>query len=531
MKRVCKGKDVASMAEAVRQAYAEGQEEELFEPIVAVDSQGEPYGKIREGECVIFYNIRGEREIQLTQAIMDPRFSHFQRASGQPVRMATMIEYQEDLPVQVGFPPLGQVENTLGEVLSNRGMRQMRVVESEKAIHVSYFLNGKVEDPLPLEDRVFVPSNKDVRNFDELPEMSVDEVAATLVAKLREGAYPFILGNFANVDVVGHMENDEAVGTAIEVVDAHTGVVVEEAQKQGYVTLITADHGTVEKRLYPDGSIDTGHSDSPVPFLLIPPKGSVQIDLRSGGSLVDVAPTILEILGVPIPGEMTGKSLLTGLEKGVYTGCLCEGQPRVLLLILDGWGHKPTEQGNLIAQTPTPIMDQLTGTYPWTTLEAAGMAVGMPEGSVGNSECGHLHIGAGRVIPSDRVRIDEAIRTGAFYENEAFRWAIAPCREEGKALHLLGIVSFYSSHGSLDHLFALLEMAKREGVEKVYIHSLLGRRGERPESGAIYVDKVEKKALELGLGEVVTVMGRYWAMDREHNWDRIEKAYRALVGV
>jgi 2,3-bisphosphoglycerate-independent phosphoglycerate mutase len=202
----------------------------------------------------------------------------------------------------------------------------------------------------------------------------------------------------------------------------------------------------------------------------------------------------------------------------------------VLLLILDGWGHKPTEQGNLIAQSPTPIMDGLTGTYPWTTLEAAGMAVGMPEGSVGNSECGHLHIGAGRVIPSDRVRIDEAIRTGAFCENEAFRWAIAPCREQGKALHLLGIVSFYSSHGSLDHLFALMEMAKQEGVEKVYIHSLLGRRGERPESGAIYVDKVEKKALELGLGEVVTVMGRYWAMDREHNWDRIEKAYRALVG-
>jgi 2,3-bisphosphoglycerate-independent phosphoglycerate mutase len=202
----------------------------------------------------------------------------------------------------------------------------------------------------------------------------------------------------------------------------------------------------------------------------------------------------------------------------------------VLLLILDGWGHRPTVEGNLIAQTPTPTMDRLMEAYPWVLLEAAGMAVGMPEGSVGNSESGHLHMGAGRVVPSDRVRIDEAIRTGAFHENEAFRWAMAPCREEGKTLHLLGIVSFYSSHGSLDHLFALMEMAKREGVKKLHIHSLLGRRGEKPASGAIYVDKVEQKAAELGLGEVVTVMGRYWALDREHNWDRIEKAYRALAG-
>jgi 2,3-bisphosphoglycerate-independent phosphoglycerate mutase len=175
-------------------------------------------------------------------------------------------------------------------------------------------------------------------------------------------------------------------------------------------------------------------------------------------------------------------------------------------------------------------MDRLFRTCPFTRLRAAGLAVGMPEGSVGNSECGHLHIGAGRIIPSDRVRIDEAIRTGRFFENPAFRWAMEPTRKNGSALHLLGIVSFYSSHGPLDYLFALLEMARREGVRKVLIHSLLGRRGEKPESGAIYVGKVEEKALELGVGEVVTVMGRYWAMDREENWDRIEKAYRALTG-
>ena len=532
MRKVRMGRDVASMAEAVRQAYAEGQEDELFEPIVSVDDRGGLLGAIGEGECVIFYNIRGEREVQLTKALVEPDFSHFERASGRPARMATMIEYEAGLPVRVGFPPIGKIKNTLGEVLSRQGIRQVRVVESEKAIHVSYFLNGKAADPFPLEERVFIPSSREVQNFDELPEMSASEVTDAITARLREGTCPFVLGNFANVDVVGHMENEAAVETAIRVVDAQTGIVVEEAKRQGYVTLITADHGTVEKRLYPDGTIDTGHSDSPVPFLVIPPDGGSArpLALRSGGSLVDVAPTVLEIFGIPVPEEMTGSSLLKGAGKGIDAGALFAGPPRVLLLILDGWGHRADEEGNLIARTPTPVMDRLMAACPWTLLEAAGRAVGMPAGSVGNSEAGHLHLGAGRVVPSDRVRIDEAIRTGAFYENEAFRWAMAPCRQGGKTLHLLGIVSFYSSHGSLDHLFALMEMAKREGVRRVCIHSLLGRRGEQPASGAIYVEKVEQKARELGLGEVVTVMGRYWALDREHNWDRIEKAYRALAG-
>jgi len=532
MKKIVKGKDVASMADAVRQAYSEGQEDELMDPIVAVNEGGEASGPIREGDGVIFYNIRGEREIELTASLAGEDFTHFPRRFGLPSRMATMIEYEKDLPVQVAFPPLGTIRNTLGEVLDRAGFRQARVVETEKAVHLSFFFNGKVNDPFPGEERLFVPTDKDVTNFDERPEMSAEQVADTLMNKLREGSCPFILGNFANVDVVGHLEGEAPVRKAIETVDRYAGRVVEEAGKQGYITLITADHGTVEKRLYPDGAIDTGHSDSPVPCLLIPPNGGSAegVRLRGGGSLVDVAPTVLELFGLPVPEEMTGASLLE-TDGGRVVALRPDGSPpRVLLLILDGWGYLPGEHGNLIAQTPTPVMDGWMNSCPWTQLAASGLAVGMPEGSVGNSECGHLHMGAGRVIPSDRVRIDEAIRTGAFLENPAFRWALEPCRGQGRTLHLLGIVSFYSSHGSLDHLFALMEMAKREGVGRVCIHSLLGRRGERPESGPIYIGKVEERAQELGLGEVVTVMGRYWAMDREHNWDRVEKAHKALVG-
>jgi 2,3-bisphosphoglycerate-independent phosphoglycerate mutase len=127
------------------------------------------------------------------------------------------------------------------------------------------------------------------------------------------------------------------------------------------------------------------------------------------------------------------------------------------------------------------------------------------------------------------VRIDRAIEEGSFFKNPEFLGAAAEARRKGRALHLMGIISHYSSHGTLDHLFALLRLAKKEAVPEVYVHGFIGRRGEKPESGAIYVEKVEETARELGLGEVVTVMGRYWPLDREHNWDRVEKAYRALV--
>jgi len=148
---------------------------------------------------------------------------------------------------------------------------------------------------------------------------------------------------------------------------------------------------------------------------------------------------------------------------------------------------------------------------------------------VGNSEVGHLHLGAGRRIYSDRLRIDRAIQDGCFFENEAFLWAMGGAKREGKNLHLLGIVSFFSSHGSVGHLRALLRLAKREKADGLYLHAMLGRRGERKESGHRYMEMIEKEMEDLGLGRVVSVIGRYWSLDREENWDRIEKTYRMLV--
>jgi 2,3-bisphosphoglycerate-independent phosphoglycerate mutase len=174
-------------------------------------------------------------------------------------------------------------------------------------------------------------------------------------------------------------------------------------------------------------------------------------------------------------------------------------------------------------------MNGLMNAWPHTTLQASGEAVGLPEGAVGNSEAGHLHIGAGRRIYSDRVKIDRAIADGSFFRNEAFLRTVRTARSTGVPLHLMGIVSFFSSHGSINHLFALMELARREKIRDLYVHAMLGRRGEMPESGAHYVGSIEERALEIGLGKVVSVIGRYWSMDREENWDRIAKTYRMLV--
>jgi 2,3-bisphosphoglycerate-independent phosphoglycerate mutase len=493
-----------------------------MEPLVRVDTNGQPLGRIQKEDSVIFYNIRGEREIELTRSLTEKGFNSFSPVVDLSPTFATMIEYQKGLDVQVAFPPEGEVLDTLSDVLARHGFKQAKITEAEKAVHVTYFLNGKKEQPLPGEERIIVPTRKDVHLFDEAPEMSIEQISRAVIDKIHDLSYRFIFANFPNVDVVGHIENEKAIISAVEAVDRNAGKVIDEARRQGLTVIVTADHGTVEKWLYPDGAIDTGHTDSPVPFILIHDAPGLQ--LRMDGALTDIAPTVLQLLRLPVPSLMTGLSLIShsGPEE-------IRAAQRLLVLILDGWGEGSGEKGDLIAKADTPTMDALKKSFPWTTLKASGEAVGLPAGTVGNSEAGHLHIGAGRQIYADRVRINRAIEDGTFFENEAFLNVMRMAKQNGKPLHLMGIVSFFSSHGSLNHLFALMDLAKRENVPEVYIHAMLGRRGEQPESGALYIEKIERKAAEIQKGKVVSVIGRYWSMDREENWDRIKKTYDMLV--
>ena len=511
------------LSEAVRESYRAGEEDETLQPLVAGGKDGAPLGRIGKRDAVIFYNIRGEREIELTRSLTEKGFAEFPTAPDLGLAYATMIEYRRDLPVEVAFPPEETLEDTLSALIARAGLRQVKITEAEKAVHVSYFLNGKRQEPFPGEDRIVVPTRKDVALFDAAPEMSIGKIGAAVADAIRDQRYSFIFANFPNVDVVGHIENREAIIRAIEAVDLQAGAAIAAAAEAGMTVVVSADHGTVEKWLYPDGAVDTGHTDSPVPFALISPDG--RITLRRQGELADAAPTVLDLLGLPPSPLMTGRSLI---EKNPGTG-EGKGKARLLYLLLDGWGYREDAYGNLLAAARTPVMDRLLAERPFAVLAAAGEAVGLPPGTVGNSEAGHLHIGAGRRIYSDRVRIDRAIADGSFFQNEAFLKVMNAAKERKSALHLMGIVSFFSSHGSLPHLFALLEMARRQSVPEVYIHAMLGRRGEQPESGARYIQEVEKKCASLGLGQVVSVIGRFWSMDREENWDRIEKTYRLLV--
>ncbi len=515
-----------TMAEAVREAFAGGEEDESLNPIVRVDPAGRPVGQPEPGDSLIFYDIRGEREVEITRALIEPDFPHFPVRPDLKLNFVTMIEYDPSLPVRVAFPPDARLKNTLTETLSLAGKRVRKIAESEKQIHISYFMNGKNDDVFPGEDRVVVPS-PECASYTDKPEMSASGVGRAIKDALADGSRDVIIANLANVDVVGHSEDKAAVLAAVEAVDKVLGEVEAESRARGVTLMVTADHGTVEDWLYPDGQVNTGHTRSPVPFILVdhrPSPGSGPC-LRPEGELTDVAPTLLGWLGIPVPAEMTGRSLLAGQAGGAGR----TGQERVLLLILDGWGTRTESYGNMILEARTPNFDRLWASCPRSLLQASGEAVGMPAKTVGNSEAGHLHLGAGRRVWLDRVKIDRAVADGEFFRNEVFRWAMDRAKTPGRALHLMGIVSFYSSHGSINHLFALLEMARREGLSRVFVHSFIGRRGERAESGAAYIQKVEDRCRELGLGQVATIMGRFWSLDREENWDRVGRAYGAIV--
>ncbi|BDG03795.1 2,3-bisphosphoglycerate-independent phosphoglycerate mutase [Anaeromyxobacter oryzae] len=201
----------------------------------------------------------------------------------------------------------------------------------------------------------------------------------------------------------------------------------------------------------------------------------------------------------------------------------------VLLVVLDGWGNRAERDANAIAIAGTPNVDALLRDYPSTALETSGLSVGLPEGQMGNSEVGHTNLGAGRIVYQDLVRINRAVEDGSFFKNDALLLACRRAKEAGGALHLMGLLSDGGVHSHMDHLFALLELARREGVAHAYVHAFMDGRDTPPKSGVGYMAQLEKRLRETGYGKVATVAGRYYAMDRDKRWDRVAQAYAAIV--
>ena len=228
--------------------------------------------------------------------------------------------------------------------------------------------------------------------------------------------------------------------------------------------------------------------------------------------------------------------LLAGSASGILPGAFrahaaqdAGGKRPTVLLILDGYGFREEKEHNAIALADTPVMDRLMKECPFALGNASGLAVGLPEGQMGSSEVGHLNMGAGRIVYQDLTRITKEIEEGGFFENEALLKAINNAKENGTSLHLYGLLSDGGVHSHNSHLYALLELAKRHGLEKVYVHCFTDGRDTPPESGKDYVKELQEKMDQIGCGKIATVMGRYYAMDRDNNWDRVEKAYRALT--
>ncbi|MBN1934577.1 MAG: sulfatase-like hydrolase/transferase [Anaerolineae bacterium] len=515
-----------ALAETVRELYRQGQTDYAMEPLVLADEQGQPSGCIEDGDAVIFGCRRGEREIELTEAFVERAFDRFPRREFTDLTFVILTLYHEKfVGLPVAFAP-SPINDTLGESVSRAGLRQLRVAESEKYAHVTFFLNGGNHRPFAGEDDVCIPSPRGIP-FDQTPELSLAQVADTVIDGVGQ-SYDLIVTNFANGDVIGHTQNREAKLRCAEFVDQQLGRVVEAAGKADYVVLVTADHGNLEVMTHPDGSPHVAHTNNLVQCVLIDPRAAAPIKL-SDGTLADVAPTALNALGVAQPEAMTGKNL--ALEHD-FSGRLAVSKVerrRVLLVILDGWGIGNNDDTNPIYLAPTPVWDNLTRCYPGSRLQASGNAVGLQPNKPGNSEAGHISLGAGRVVLQDDVRLDRALQDGSFYTNPTFLHTIAGVRQRQSRLHLIGLLTEKSSHGSIDYPLALLKMAKDNGLQDVYLHLIFDGRSTEPGSAPTLLEKLERQMNAIGAGRIASGVGRGLALDRDGNYAKVKRAYDAMV--
>ncbi len=508
----------SELAAAVRELYAAGQTDYSLEPLVMVDVGGQPLGRVADGDVVVFCCRRGDREVELTEAFTQADFPHFERPALNHLNFIILTLYHEkfkDLPV--AFAPT-KIPDTLGEVASRAGLRQLRLAESEKFAHVTFFFDGGNSASFPGEESRRVPSPRGIP-FEQVPGLSLEQV----VEQVRDGigaGYDLIVANFANGDVIGHTADTPAKIRCAEAVDAGLGRVLDAAIAANYAILVTADHGNLEELLTPEGTPNVSHTANPVQLVAIDPLAPSGFTVRDG-ILADVAPTILAALGLEQPARMTGGNLIPRHD--------WQGKRKVLLLILDGWGIGQENESNPVYLARTPAWDGLLAHCPHSRLEASGEAVGLEADKPGNSEAGHMNLGAGRVVQQDDVRLDQAMQDGSFYQNEIFCRAIEAVKQSHARLHLFSLLTEKSSHGCIAYPLAILKMARSAGLEDVFVHVIFDGRSTEPGSAPALLEKLERQMDEIGVGKIVTGIGRGIALDRDGNYAKIKRAFDAFV--
>ena len=314
------GEYFSDPVKAITAAYEKKVYDEEFIPVV-IGKEGKPTATVKSGDGVIFWNFRSDRARQLTKAFVLPGFSKFKRQYFKNLSFVTMTEYEKELPVSVAFAPQ-VVHNCLAEAISQAGLKQFHIAETQKYAHITFFLNGTIEDPFPGEDRKLVPSKR-VANYKDTPDMSAPEITKEVIKAIESDKYDAIIVNFANADMVGHSGNLKATIEACQEIDKDLGKITEYVLARDGVLLITADHGNAEEvKNLQSGEMDKEHSTNPVPFLIIsntyhgqagpsgdPLEGDLSL-MHPVGMLADVAPTMLKLMGVKQPEEMTGRALI-----------------------------------------------------------------------------------------------------------------------------------------------------------------------------------------------------------------------------
>jgi bisphosphoglycerate-independent phosphoglycerate mutase (AlkP superfamily) len=524
------------------------------QPIVLTDAKGVPVGRIKDGEAVDFFNYREDRMVQKLHAILGVMYEKLKEFLGKGDQnkakyeefikkikgilpnfgsLLSMVNYADDFHNPVVMPPIS-VPLPFSEYLSQQKLTQLRVAESEKRHHVTHFFNGAIDKPFEGEEIEIIQSFPQEVDLAEHWQMKAAEITDKALEKIKAKNYDFVLVNYANADMVGHTGSMEAAVKAVEFTDTQLGRLVEGARKEGYTVVITSDHGNAEKMFeVKDGKKTalTEHTTNQVPFIVVGDEHLKKVKLRPDGVLGDIIPTAYRLTG------RDPQNYIEKIEEQIRTGKdhpetvpgkvilenpgavpLGQNKGKVMVIVLDGWGYREEKEGNAIAQANKPNFDRYWNEYPHTLVKAAEGSVGLPEGTMGNSEVGHMNIGTARIVPQQLKRINRAIEDGGFYKNEeqlkAFRYA----KEHNVPYHLIGMVSDGGVHSHVEHLKAKLRMAKEMGV-KVYIHVLLDGRDTPPRSAAKYLTQSQNFIQEIGVdAQIVDVIGRAIGMDRDNNW-------------
>lgn len=299
-----------SPVDYLRKMYRSGTGDEFIPPVSVLNEQKEPVGPIKDGDAVIFFNFRADRARQITRALTETGFADFERQRVPKISRFVCMAPYDNFNLPVAFRP-SYPQRIFAEIISEKGLSQLRIAETEKYAHVTYFFNGGKDVVFPGEERVMIPSPREVPTYDQKPEMSAVRITDELLNRLNQEKYDVIILNFANADMVGHTAKPQAISRAVSVVDECVGRVVETVLKMKGTALITADHGNAEQMVDSNSRPHTAHTTNLVPFILVSERHRKDHLKKSGGRLCDVAPTLLQLLHIPKPKEMTGESLIT----------------------------------------------------------------------------------------------------------------------------------------------------------------------------------------------------------------------------